>query len=182
MQNKSINEAEGPSICFFFDDWCCCWKLTFRTTVVTPFSLHPISLRWVLLMNGHDKFCPLWEELSPYVPQVQKSQGWREAWQAEPWRFFLVIAVVNTITRARATRGFFFTPPSSHTEWIHVHLYICHPQQADTGKERHPELVTPISLAEGRQEQIRPTRLTRFCLVFFWLDILVFPLIVNSIL
>lgn len=62
---------------------------------------------------------------------------------------------------------FFFTLPSSHTEWIHVHLYICHPQQADTGKERHPELVTPISLAEGRQEQIRPTRLTRFCLVFF---------------
>lgn len=61
---------------------------------------------------------------------------------------------------------FFFTPPSSHTEWIHVHLYICHPQQADTGKERHPELVTPISLAEGRQEQIRPTRLTRFCLFF----------------
>lgn len=52
---------------------------------------------------------------------------------------------------------FFFTPPSSHTEWIHVHLYIFHPQQADTGKERHPELVTPISLAEGRQEQIRPT-------------------------
>lgn len=140
--------------------------------VVTPFSLHPISLRWVLLMNGHDKFCPLWEELSPYVPQVQKSQGWRGAWQAEPWRFFLVIVivVVNTITRARATRGsffFFFTPPSSHTEWIHVHLYICHPQQADTGKERHPELVTPISLAEGRQEQIRPTWLTRFCLGFF---------------
>lgn len=97
----------------FFDDWCCCcWKLTFRTTVVTLFSLHPISLRWVLLMNGHDKFCPLWEELSPYVPQVQKSQGWRGAWQAEPWRFFLVIVIVNTITRARATRGLFFFYPA----------------------------------------------------------------------
>lgn len=61
-----------------------------------------------------------------------------------------------TISRALATSGAF------HTDWICVHLYIS-----------NPTLVTPVSLAEGRQEQICPTQLgicPSLCLLVGGLD------------
>lgn len=120
-------------------------------------------------MNGHDKFCPLWEELSPYVPQVQKSQGWRGAWQAEPWRFFLVIVivVVNTITRARATRGsfFFFLPRPLRIQngYMFICTYVTLSKLTQERKDTRNWWLPFLLLREGRNRFVQPDSL-----VFVW--------------
>lgn len=98
----------------------------------------------------------------------------------------LVIVVVNTITRARATRGsffFFFFYPALFA----YRMDTCSSVHMSPSASWHRKGKTPGTgdshfSCWGKAGTDSSNLTHSFLFGFFWLDILVFPLIVNSIL
>lgn len=168
VQNKIPNEAGGPSLCSVDD--CCRWKLSFIQTVVVRTSLS-------LFFSPLPSFCRRFSWSLDMITsalcvrsnvhmcrECRRIKGEQGARQTKPWWFFLFI--VNTITRALATSGFFF---------LSYRLNMCSSVHILPSAGWHrkevitPPLVTPVSLTEGRQEQICPTQLNCGYLSKTWL-------------